>query len=225
MCKVGPDLKFILRVPNVNNEITYVESSRYPLRCKISKQQLKFWQRVQEFKHDNPDSALSYLLNIATEINIPYTRHYVNLARNYSSSHDCLIKMQNEYKNIWKTTFANAAHDSDSRLGTYYAINPRLLTPSYLSKTMFETDRQILTRFRCGSHSLGIETGRYNNIPRDRRLCTCGIGIQTIIHCFIECPLVLPFLRRNYSTLTDIFEDDDIPSILHRLCKELKISV
>ena len=125
----------------------------------------------------------------------------------------------------WTSVFNNAASDQDSRLGTYLLINPTLSAPPYLSKIMFETDRQLLTRFRCGSHSLMVEKGRYFNVERHHRLCSCGIGVQNILHCFTECPLVLPFLHRRYTSLSDIFDDDNICLILHRVCKELGVAV
>ena len=104
-------------------------------------------------------------------------------------------------------------------------VNLTLSSPSYLSKVMFETDRQMLTRFRCGSHSLKIETGRYNGTKRIDRMCSCGIGIQSILHCFTECPLTLPLLQKRYNDLQEIFQDEDICRILQNICKVLKIAV
>ena len=101
-----------------------------------------------------------------------------------------------------------------------------LSTPEYINKTMFETDRLLLTRFRCGSHSLLIEKGRYSKIPRDERLCSCRRGVQTIIHCFNDCPSTRHILQgKVYATLTDVFADENICVLLHKVCKELKIPV
>ena len=44
---------------NMNNEIVYVESGKYPLHCHVKKVQLKFWLYVKKYISDFPDAALS----------------------------------------------------------------------------------------------------------------------------------------------------------------------
>jgi len=44
---------------------------------------------------------------------------------------------------------------------------------SYLSNNKNGTLRKTLTRFRTSSHSLAIEYGRIQGIPRNERLCLC----------------------------------------------------
>ena len=210
---------------NVNNEIVYIESSKYPLKCRISKCQRKFWFTVKDYIVQNPDSALKHLLDTALEMNLPYIKHYVNLEHRYESPDKCRRELESEFMCKWKAKFENASNDSDSRLGTYLQVNPTLCTPQYMSKIMFETDRLILTRFRCGSHSLLIERGRFSNIPRGDRICSCDTGVQTILHCFTDCPLLRPLLQRRYSNLVEVFEDENICSLLHNISKELKIPV
>ena len=117
----------------------------------------------------------------------------------------------------WKN-FENAAYDRDSKHGTYLQINPTLSAPSYMFKSCIETDRLLLTPFRCGSHSLLIEKGRFMNVPRCDRLCQCGNGIQNILHCFSVCSLTLLLLEKRYTNLKDIFEDEDICDLLHTGC-------
>ena len=90
---------------------------------------------------------------------------------------------------------------------------------------MFETDRLILTRFRCGSHSLLIEKGRYSDVAREERLCPYGVGVQTILHCFTECPLTRHLIEKEYMNLEEIFLDENVCLILLNICKVLKIPV
>ena len=35
---------------NTNNEIIYIESNRYPLKCRIARQQVKFWLNVKKYE-------------------------------------------------------------------------------------------------------------------------------------------------------------------------------
>ena len=44
---------------------------------------------------------------------------------------------------------------------------------SYLSNNKNGTLRKTLTRLRTSSHSLAIEYGRIQGIPRNQRLCLC----------------------------------------------------
>ena len=126
---------------------------------------------------------------------------------------------------MWKTKFEQSLSDKDNRLETYYRINPTLSEPLYISKVILETDRILLSRFRCGSHSLKIELGRFSrpHIPREERTCTCKQGLQTVLHCFTECPLIIPMLNKTYTNLKSIFEDDAICTNLMLICKILKV--
>lgn len=56
-----------------------------------------------------------------------------------------------------------------------------------------------LSRFRLSSHSLAIESGRYNNTPREERLCIhCNMNtIENEYHFLLVCPFYAD-LRRKY---------------------------
>ena len=210
---------------NVNNEILYIESGKYPLRCRILKQQLKFWLSIQDYCERSPESALKHFIDVANELDLPYVKWYKSLESTYGSPEHCQRTLEDECRAKWRAKF-EAAVDIDSRLGAYAQVNPTLSTPEYINKIMFETDRLLLTRFRCGSHSLAVEKGRYSNIPREERLCSCGNGVQTILHCFTECPNTQHLLSgKEYVTLNDVFLDEDVCVLLHKVCKVLRISV
>ena len=66
-----------------------------------------------------------------------------------------------------------------------------------------ESDRNILTKYRTGSHSLRIHTGRKNNEDRTERLCLCNDDIQTIDHILFHCKVT-----KNIRNLIDK-EDND----------------
>ena len=210
---------------NVNNEVIYTESGKYPLKCRILKQQLKFWLSLKDYCERSPDSALKHFLDVANQLEIQYVKWYESLESTYGSPENCQRMLEAEYRTKWKSKFDEAV-DMDSRLGAYAQVNLTSSTPKYLSELMFETDRLLLTRFRCGSHSLAVEKGRYSNVPREDRLCSCGRGIQTILHCFTECPCTRHLFRgKEYASLSDVFRDEDICILLHKVCKVLKVPV
>lgn len=49
--------------------------------------------------------------------------------------------------------------------------------------------RKVLTRLRCGSNDLRIDTGRWDGLTADERLClVCGEGdVETEQHFLLEC--------------------------------------
>ena len=170
------------------------------------------------------DSALKHLLDIAIEHDIPYVKWYQSLESKYRTPENCRRSLEAEFKAKWKTSFDKAGNDVDSRLGTYHQVNPTLSTPDYINKIMFETDRLLLTRFRCGSHSLCIETGRYSNVPRDRRLCSCGRGTQTVLHCFTDCTTTRHLLQGRMYTIHE-FNDENVCVLFHKIFKEIKVPI
>ena len=184
---------------------------------------MKFGLNVKKYANENPNSALKYFLDVAFDSNLNYVKFYQNLENYHMSPTQCLENHKQMFSEKWKSNYA--AYDIDSKLGTYLQINPSLAAPSYMFKSCFETDRLLLTRFRYGSHSLLIEKGRFMNVPRCDRLCQCGNGIQNILHCFSVCSLTLPTLEKRYTNLKDIFEDEDMCDLLHRVCKKLKLPI
>ena len=69
--------------------------------------------------------------------------------------------------------------------------------------------RAAFTRIRLGSHRLKIEMGRWSRIPKEERLCTCGV-IQTEQHVLLLCPVTEPLRRTfpdlNFSKLETLME-------------------
>ena len=50
--------------------------------------------------------------------------------------------------------------------------------------------KTLLSQFRCGVAPLRIETGRYERLPVNERICfMCENKIETEEHVLIECPL------------------------------------
>ena len=135
------------------------------------------------------------------------------------------MSLEADYRQKWKESINLAAvTDPDSKLGTYNRINPDL-KPYSAPKGMLEGERKLLTRFRTGSHSLAVELGRFKNVLRPNRLCKCKVGVQTVWHIFIDCPLTYPIHRRRFNNLHEVFEDHDIINLLLKITSLLKINV
>ena len=211
---------------NVNNEIIYIECNKFPLECEIRKRQLKFWIKINDYIVLHPDSSLNKIIHIGVEANLNFLKYYKTLSSTYSNPESCQISLQEKYKISWKNKIISAfENDNNSKLGTYYRINPDLKSFIPKSQTILEIERILITRYRTGSHSLSIELGRYSNIPRLERLCCCGNDIQTIWHIFSECPLTLSLVDRSYQNLQAIFLDENVHKHLLLITKKLNIPI
>ena len=113
------------------NEITYIESNKYPLKCRILRQQLKFWLSVEEYVHLHPESALYRVIGHAKQLNLPYYKHDM-LEEQYTTPNNCRNVLEAEYKGKWSNKFDNAIQDIDSRLETY---NVYIFIPIYTDKS------------------------------------------------------------------------------------------
>ena len=107
----------------------------------------------------------------------------------------------------------------DSRLGVYLNVNPNLISPIQRSDIL-EFERVLVTRYRCGSHNLKIESGRLCNpkIPREERICSCNTNIQTLRHCLFECPLLHEIHQEyEYTSVEEAFSSPDIIDLLMKI--------
>ena len=138
----------------------------------------------------------------------------------------CEKSIQNAFTENWKQKISSETEaNSDSKLGTYYRINPLLQKYVPQPQVIMEIERIRVTRFRTGSHSLAIELGRYSNIAPINRTCVCGLNVQSVWHIFMECPITVACCRRDYNNLREIFADDDVHKNILSISKALKLPI
>ena len=91
---------------------------------------------------------------------------------------------------------------------------------------IFEIHRIAFTRFRVSSHSLAVETGRWNRrgrgrLPLEERLCSCGL-VQSEEHVISICPQSQQ-IRNSYgfSCINDLmsgrFDNDIVCKIIYEI--------
>ena len=71
----------------------------------------------------------------------------------------------------------------------YNKIKHDIVLEEYLIREKNFKNRQLIAKFRTSDHCLQIETGRYNNIPRQQRLCTTCNILENEYHFFLNCHL------------------------------------
>ena len=105
-------------------------------------------------------------------------------------------------------------------------------------------NRRAITKIRTSSHKLEIETGRWNNVNRDLRICkNCNIHeVENETHFLFECRMHVTERKLFYDTiktkmnidlstslpdvdkLKTLFSSEDL-SVLNALGKYIKISL
>ena len=161
---------------------------------------------------------------------LPYVMYYMNLQAKYGSEKNCENSLQTEFLyRIQQNIKESYDNDNNSKLGTYYQVNPDLQKPSY-PDDVFELHRIHITRFRSGSHNLLIEAGRFSSprIPREFRICICGNGVQTIRHVLLECPIIAKekdSFNITFTTMSDLFRWNKLHEYLLTISKVLKIEL
>ena len=92
--------------------------------------------------------------------------------------------MTNKYVSYWNQTLQQS-----QKLSFYCTIKDDYSPSLYLVLTRKNPSRKALVRLRISSHQLRIETGRYENIPRNERIChVCTSNkIEDENHFLLDC--------------------------------------
>ena len=213
---------------NTANDIVYAESGLHPLACDIYKRQYKFWQKIKNDIENNRDSPISNLYNIAIAAKLPFLKHYIDLHHTFSNENECYKFYLEKNTNDIKTRLITKARDDNGGIqGTYLSISNNLESPKfYHSYIISERDRIILTKYRTGSHSLNVQSGRSNRTQRNGRMCKCNVGIQDMNHVLFQCELTQIARNHNfhYNNLCEFFSDvRNAPDILRTIEHILKL--
>ena len=112
--------------------------------------------------------------------------------------------MKQKYICYWQHTVQNS-----QKLEFYRSFKNEYTSSKYLELTWRVPDRRTITELRISNHKLMIELGRYNNTPRDNRLCPVCDCNQTEdeIHFLFYCP--------KYTTIRDIFLEEIQPFVIN----------
>ena len=173
---------------------------------------IKYWTKILQQNNNSLLKQVYLMLKQDSDLNINYngqkwaTQIKTILQRHgfdyvWREQADIIIPFQlirqrilDTYKQTWYSEINNS-----SRLQTYSIFKYNFELESYLNLDIDKKYKLALTRFRTSSHSLMIETGRYENTPREQRICQfCNMGkIEDEYHFLLVCPNY-PDLRRKF---------------------------
>ena len=131
----------------------------------------------------------------------------INLAQDSGSKMGTVIDMvtqSDDYMVLGLINLREGIQESErSKYVMYKMVNPSLSVHNVYKRGGNEYVPEYLrvsfTRLRLSSHRLRIETGRWSRIPRENRLCACGV-IQDEAHVIQVCPNV-GHIRQRYDVL------------------------
>ena len=188
------------------NDLCYIEVGYPPLKDLVIAKQRKFLAKMWAERSSMDDDPLVFA--IRTVINAQYkTSNYINRLMN--SKEDDLGNAMEKLK--------TSIRESQSSKRCFYKLtNPDLITHDiYKGRHLInEFHRMSFSRFRLSSHSLAVETGRWNRqgggpVPLEERVCICGEGIQTERHVIEVCPLTqIIRSRHQLTTLEHLFSSN-----------------
>ena len=131
----------------------------------------------------------------------------INVAQDSGSKMGTVIDMvtqSDDYMVLGLINLRERIQESErSKYVMYKIVNPSLSVHNVYKRGGNEYVPEYLrvsfTRLRLSSHRLMIETGRWSRIPRENRLCACGV-IQDEAHVIQVCPNV-GHIRQRYDVL------------------------
>ena len=238
------------------NTAVLLETGRHPIALSAHLQAIKYFLRLPSTKKEgllnifyqkqklmNPpnDNFMKYITNKLNNIGM------TNIWRDQLNNNKDLSKDKKVIKNIKKRLNDISSQQIINTLTT----NPGKLTflaeakkihnfEPYLNIENLE-HRKAITKLRTSSHNLLIETGRWNNIQRDQRICkNCTMDkIEDENHFLFECKMythdreelynfIKLKLNRDFPTSPshkengqEIFDSGDL-SVLNALGKYIK---
>ena len=197
-------MKFILGVKQSTCSLAlYGELGRFPVHLKHMSNLVAYWIRLLKL----PDNSLvkrSYHLlldldnsgfktwagkirEILTEFNMEKYWEDQVATRNISKEFVALFKetVFNRYRNQWYNDMTKYP-----KMRTYIKFKQDLRMETYLLEIRDFKLRRNLSKLRLSSHKLEIETGRYNNITIEQRICrNCDKNcVEDEEHALIHCP-------------------------------------
>lgn len=193
--------KRLLSVPkSCNNSVCYGELGRYPMwvRCQLAI--LAYWQKLLSTVHQLLRSLFMSLRDSADLgktnwfSNVRYILNRLgasNLWLANASDRKYVLKLleirtNDLFLQEWRSTLVNSR-----KLQLYKnLVSPVFLFTdlNYLDCSNYKSFKQ-LTRYRTSTHSLMIETGRHQGVPRENRFCKfCYDVIEDEFHFFLQCP-------------------------------------
>ena len=212
-------LKFLKQILKVKSQTpsaaVYGELGRVPLHVMRKERILKYWFKVKCSTNTLLQETYLNEIHVAEQCHYPtsmsfWTIKVKQLLDNLGftflwDSEDITLLQVNQiierlYDHFLQGWFGDL--NNISKLSTYKCFKSQFCIEHYFDCVANEKHRIQLTRFRCSSHSLEIETARYNrnHIDRADRICKCcNMNMTEDEHHFLLiCPAFSEIRRQHF---------------------------
>lgn len=111
--------------------------------------------------------------------------------------------------------------DNKPKLELYSNITDEFKVADYIKINLCKARRSLLCQLRCGSLGIGIESGRYEGISRDQRICKlCNNGVESELHFLFDCQTTTQKRLETYYEFPELLNYPNNICKLQTLCKK-----
>ena len=150
------------------------------------------------------------------------------ISNNKLNKNDVLSRVaeiaMNNYVSRWENMVSSDTGSTKiggNKLRTYRMLKTEFKTEAYVKCILGKQQRSALARFRCGTAAIHIETGRYEGLPENERICpVCENVVEDEYHVLYRCPLYTDLREEYYE-----FSIAEMDVNVHNLSKEEQLSL
>ena len=223
-------LKIILGVnQRVSNWAVLSETGRFPMIIRVFISMIKYYFHLMSTESDLLSAALSTNIILARNGHNSWYRtiervfKFANLeyllytSDNYEVTFQ-LRKLDKSMKSLyldkWSADKASLSQNTN-KIGILLDIKDNFELSDYLVKSKVAKHRIAISKIRLSSHRFPIETGRYEQIPREDRTCPFGCGqLGDEAHYLFKCKHPFLLTIRDPLLLTINNTDNQFTSMI-----------
>ena len=226
-------LKRLLGVHKKTTNIALLlETGRHPITLSAHVQAIKYFFRLcstkkqtllniyyQKEKGSLPytDNFIKYITNKLDKIGMTNVwREQLIQNKDFSKDYKLMQNIKTRLKDISSQQIINTLEANPGKLTFLKQTKMTHNLETYLLINNFE-NRRAITKLRTSSHKLKIETGRWNKIPRDQRICqNCFLNkIEDENHLIFECQMYETERKNFYNMINSKLNMDITHSHTH----------
>ena len=220
-CQYYACKRFMCTRQYTSNSAVLGDCARYPMYIETFKRAIKFWLKIQKMPNcrivkkcykmmliEDEYGKINWVTNVrkclqSNGFGYVWTNQGVHNEYKFISEFVCRLK--DMYIQHWQV-----AVQSNTKLEFYSMFKSDFTFESYLDVLNIRKFRYMYVSFRTGSHCLSIERGRYNNTPRDERICKlCNSNsIEDEFHFLLVCgaynDIRVEHISQKYITRTNL---------------------